>query len=263
MKRFLHTKTKCTYLPIFSKRTKKFYSQKRKVASETRTDGREMPLARDGDASRHRVARARGGWSRSCAPRSRRVRWVESGAILTVSATPPCSPIGWNRVRPTDATRARARNQFGGLRRHDDAIATDRSTTTGISPSRHLVSPSHLDSSLFTHTIARVPLVWFHRTMKTASAARFMAFYLITFYRPMCTRLVARWKVKTDSNNREILHCSFSILRFLSIFLLLPFFLLDVLGMYAYFVLCRKCNMLQLKKDKSITRVMYCALLRH
>lgn len=140
-----------------------------KTVSEICTDGREMLLARHGDASRHRVVRARGGWSRSCAPPSGRIRWTGSGAILTASTTPLLFAHR-SESCPPDGRDARARgNQFGGLR-HDDAIAADRSTTIPTSPSFHLVAPSYLDSSrsLFTHTSARIPLAWFHRTASSA-----------------------------------------------------------------------------------------------
>lgn len=45
---------------------------------------------------RRRVAsaRARGGWSRSCAPPNERARLAGLGAILTTPTTPFCAPIG-------------------------------------------------------------------------------------------------------------------------------------------------------------------------
>lgn len=157
----------CIYPPIFSKGKKiRLKKKKRKVASvgDTYRRTRDATCAR-----RRRVASSRRSRTRRVEPQLRvseqAGQRVESGAILTAPATSPRSSIGRNRIRPMDATRARARNQFGGLRRHD-AIATDRSADhrrLPPPPPCHLVAPSRPDSSLFTHTIARVPLAWFHR----------------------------------------------------------------------------------------------------
>lgn len=130
---------------------------------------------------RHRVACARGGWSRSCALEQA----GQMGGVWRHFNGVGHAPLLAYRLEscPPDGRDARARREpVWRSPTHDNAIATDRSTTTGIPPFA-ISSPLPISTLLFTHTIARVPLAWFHRTMKTASAARFMAFYLITFYR--------------------------------------------------------------------------------
>lgn len=132
-----------------------------KTVSETRTDGREMLLARRGDASRHRVVRARGGRSRSCAPPNGRARWTGSGAILTASTTPLLFAHR-SESCPPDGRDARARA----------ATSLAASDTTTLSRPIDQRLSRHPLPSISSPLPITILLVAFLRTQSPASLSR-------------------------------------------------------------------------------------------